>query len=142
MKEPRGLRVQVSDKKFVYTWKYIMSFPSLGIVAEAQLRQDCRLRLSPAVGGLAFTSRIASMFQHPTMLIRDWEKGRPLNYLYDSVCEAKVLAAFHGAVLYCIGGKSHFSTACFGISVEVTLPSQWLQTSLYGSQTLPSSAIL
>ena len=87
--------------------------------------------------------QIASMFQHPTILIRDREKwGGALNDLHDSVCEAEVLTAFQSAVLYCINGKRHFSKACFGISIEVTLPSQWLQTSLYESRTLPSSAIL
>lgn len=43
----------------------------------------------------------ASFHQDPSMLAGGWGKGSPLNYLCDSVYEAKVLSALHSAVLHC-----------------------------------------
>ena len=44
--------------------------------------------------------------QDPRVLVRAQEKGRPLNYLHDSIYEAEVLPAFQSAVLLCICGEA------------------------------------
>ena len=60
------------------------------------------------------------------MLVKGREKGRPLNYLCDSVYEAKVLSAFQSAVLHCIRETRLFSKGCFGI-LRRSRPSQPVQ---------------
>lgn len=56
----------------------------------------------------------ASFHQDPSMLAGSWGKGSPLNYLCDSVYEAKVLSALQ--VLSCTAFmKGGFCKGCFGI---------------------------
>lgn len=122
-KEPQGFRVQVSGKNVLSTWQLSCASPQWEFASRSSVEAGLLVEALPSHVGVACPLRDCFRVSAPHHANQRPGGWGALNYLHDSACKAKVLTSFLSAVQYCIHGNRHFSKVCFGISIEVTLPS-------------------